>query len=1001
MKKRRIAILMVTVSLLAVSVVRAAELTVRKFKVEPDTAYELTFKAETGTPGARWFLRIYNRHGELPVNGCYEYEWQRIMPGKDSCRHLFTTMHDAHELSFGVIYSGAEPEISDVSLVKAAPANLLVNGDFSAGPGNYSGWSETYNTKLEKRDSGCVLHIANNGYALSDPVPVAGGGKYSLAKGSKRPTHIQVLDKNLHLEEVIVPDHRSPVMTMPEKAAYVRFFYKTWFDHLPAYRETDVKEAGLRQVDDTPRKLSEAPPFGSEIVLGANSDPREMRAALELQYWIGRISGKDIPVLAVPSAKNNEKIYLGRKWAEKYGDDLKYLEGSDGYAVRRSGNGVYVFGAEPRGTLFGVYALLERNSDIIWPRPNPEMAAVFSENPGLKFSETDFRSRPVFKVRKLQFAGGHDNASHLHQDWMGRNGVNTPFKFDRGFQYLLWRQGAMLAHGGFMISNFLGVKDKDQTIYPMVDGVRKANRWLQPCYTNPAVPEKIAAKAREMLEAVPGKKIESFNINIGDNWGVCACPECMKPIKLADGSTLSPRSSRSTVDPLFFSTRHFMMLNEVAARLEKEYPDLKIGTHAYIFTAEPPKVRIHPMIVPEFAAYPTCNTMYPIAEQRTPQSKIWPERFKAWMNGYDNLLGCFGYYYTDGFNLFADSAAADYRALADNKPYQVHTEGLMYDYDERPVNWDSDASEKWIIARLMWDPRQDPEKLRNIYIARTFQDAAPLMRKFYDLLRGSWEARKKENFFINCHTVGNVIFEKLFVDAGIEKKARELLKQASATAKNPVSRRIIGRMLLAFDAYADGLNRNNVPGVEESTAEWEDFASPHWLKALRMADFKVLPDWRPVRKETLSRYPTEVKLMHDGKNLYVRITAASEPHADIPAPKENVFPAGDRAEILFQVGTRTYYYAVGPGGESYAVADWGADRNWKSSREVKFISLPEGWGAMMKIPMAELKAGAGTDVSVKLGRTMFPGTDKFEYSTYNGRSIFNNHKLLRTPLIIQ
>lgn len=1001
MKQKLMALFVSILCLLSAASVSAGELVIGKFKVEPDTSYDLSFKAKCGEPGARWFLRIYNRNGELPTSGCYEYEWQRITKGKEEYRHLFTPLNGAGELSFGIVYDGAKPEISDVSLVRAATPKMLVNGDFSAGIDNYSGWSETYNSRLVKNDSGCLLHINNNGYAISDPIPVAGGGKYSFTKDSVRPALLLILDKNLHLEDAVAPDYRTNVVTMPESAAYVRFFYKTWHDHLPAHRERDVNEAGFQKADETPRKLAELPPFNGEIILAADNDPREMCAAQELQYWIGRISGKEIPVLAVPSSKPNVKIFLGRKFAGKYKDDLSLLEGSDGYAVRRSGNSIHIFGAEPRGVLFGAYAFLERNSDIIWPRPHPEMAAVFSENPDLKFTEADFISRPVFKIRTMQFSGGNEKAARLLQGWMGRNGINTPFRLGTGFDYLRWRQGAMISCGGGMVSSFLGDKDEDISIYPMIDGKRQPGRWRQPCYTNPSVPVKIADRAREMLESVPGKKVECLSINLGDNWGVCVCPECMKPISLADGGTLTPKSTQSTVDSLFFSTRHFMMLNQVAAILSKDYPYLKIGTHAYIFTAEPPKVKIHPAIVPEFAAYPTSNTMLPILEQSAPQSQMWPRRFRQWMKDYDNSLGCFGYYNADGFNMLANTAAADYRALADNKPYQVHTEGLDFDFNDSLVNWDADGSEKWIIARLMWDPRQDPEKLREIYITRTYREAAPAMRKFYDLLRNSWETQKKRDCFVNCHTPGKTMFEKFIVETGIERPARELLKQAVNDAKNPVSKKIVERMLLMFDACAGGLNRNILPSVDESTAEWDDFNSPHWLKALRIADFKVLPDWRPVKEENPSAHPSEVKFMHDGKNLYVRITASSAKYADIPAPKANVFPKNDRVEMLFRVGSRTYYYAVGPGGETYSVSDWGADRRWKSSWTVKFLSLAEGWGAMLKIPMSELSLDSPeADADIKLGRAVFPDTVKFEYSTNNGRSIFNSNKLLRTPLII-
>ncbi len=983
------------------TMVSAGETLVKKFAVEPDTAYRLSFKADSDSSDARWFLRIRSRSNELPVSGCYQYAWQKITPGEKTYNHLLSTTHEAHELSFGIKSPDDKVKISEVSLTKITPDKLLINWDFSAGPDNYSGWNETYNVKLVPSGSGNALHLNNNGYALSDPIPVAGGGKYEFSSGSSRPTNLLVLDKNLHLEQVINPDYKKPVMQLPENAAYVRFFYKTWFDHIPVYREITIKKAGLRKVDDTPRRLTEFPRFAGEIILGANSDPRELRAARELQYWIGRISGKDIPVLAEPSSTPRDKFFIGSRWAKKYKSDLQYLKDSDGYAVRRDGNQIYIFGAEPRGTLFGIYALLEKNSDIIWPRPNPEMNAVFTKQPDLKFTKTDFRSRPVFKVRMLQFSGGHEKQAHYHQDWTGRNGCNTPFKFDRGFKYLQWRQGALLGHGGFMISNFLGLKDKDLAIYPMIDGKRMVNRWRQPCYSNPAVPEKIAVKARQMLQCVPGKKIEYFNINIGDNWGVCSCSECMKPIKLADGSVLTPKSPKSTIDPLFFSTRHFMMLNKVAEALAKDYPDLKIDTHAYIFTAEPPKVKINSTIVPEFAAYPTSNEMYPIMEQNTVQSKIWSRRLKQWMRNYDNCLGCFGYYYPDGFNLIADTAAADYRALADNKPYQVHTEGMYFDYDERLTNWDADACEKWIIAKLMWDPHQDPEKLREVYISRTYESAAPEMRKFYALLRNAWELQKKRKLFINCHTPSSTMFEKFIVDSGIEKPARKLLVQASQKAKNPVSKRIIDRMLARFDFYAKSLNRNNLPLVEEAGAEWSDFASTHWEKALVFNKFKVLPDWRAVKKGTPAKHYTEAALMHDGKNIYIRITAGTRnPPANISLAM-NVFPKGDRVAIVFRSGNKYYYYAVGADGGAYAVENWGANHSWKSTWQIKHKILKDAWGVTLKIPMSELNLNPdNADVDIKLSRTVAAGTAAFENSTFNGRSIFNNKKLLRTPLII-
>src|SRR5690606_13972052 len=40
------------------------------------------------------------------------------------------------------------------------------------------------------------------------------------------------------------------------------------------------------------------------------------------------------------------------------------------------------------------------------------------------------------------------------------------------------------------------------------------------------------------LEAQRGRPLELMRITPGDNWGVCHCPECLKPITLPDGRVI-------------------------------------------------------------------------------------------------------------------------------------------------------------------------------------------------------------------------------------------------------------------------------------------------------------------------------------------------------------------------------------------------------------------------------------------------------------------------------
>ncbi len=493
---------------------KAGEVVVARLPVESATCYRLEFKAQDVNDQADWLLRAVDRRGEVPHAGCYEAEWQKIVSDKSDYTHAFRSPPGAETLEFAVRCDGQQPRVSDVKLHQIVPEGLLVNGDFSEGAGNYSGWSEHNNTTFEQIDGKTVLIVQHNGYALTDRLPVEGSTRYRFERGSTMPSYVLTYDSDMHM---LAPSryNRLSEFGTPETARYLRLLYQTRFDHIPSYRTTTINSVGLRRVEDeTPATaasaatpvasdvaIAEGQRFPGEIILSARCDAREEYAARELQHWIGQITGQRLPVLAKPSTSDNTKILLGADWATAYLDDLEFLAESEGYAIRRNGNNIHVFGSHPRGTLFGVYALLEKNTDIIWPRPHPEFVAVFSKQPSIHFSNTDVRSRPAFRTRQLQFSGNDPNPV-LSQQWIARNGGNSPIMLGKGFPWLQWRCGALIGAGGGYIWSFLGLEQEDETLYPLVAGNRMRNKWRQPCYTHPDVPRIMADTAREMLDSV-------------------------------------------------------------------------------------------------------------------------------------------------------------------------------------------------------------------------------------------------------------------------------------------------------------------------------------------------------------------------------------------------------------------------------------------------------------------------------------------------------------------
>lgn len=981
-------------------------------KVEPNTAYRLTFNAEGDVEGARWAVHLRNKDGNLPYDGALENGWQKLKNGQKSYTHLFYTPADAATFDLSVVPPAKNVKISDVRLEKEEPESgaLLLNGDLSVK--NQSGWSETYNTVITEEDGQPILHVQQNGYAFTDYLPVIAGQKYTIR--DKRLNGYGPVVRGydeLYYYTGTLPKIKHTQFVVPEGVSYVRLEYKTTHEHLENLRTTRIVSADI-QIDKSEDSASPEKTPGNvwsedwEIVLAANSDAREVLAARELQHWTKSITGKAPALLAEPSKAKTRKIFVGSSRANLFADDLKKLKGTDGFAIRTRDNNIYVFSDNPRGTLYGVYALLERNTDIIWPRPNPDFEAIFTKTPRIDFADADVLSIPVFKDRFISKAGTGN-----FREWQGRNGLNSPHTLHTGNSYFAWQRGAQLGYGGsYHTWLSRGGALSDEKVLPLVDGKRDKSRWRQPCYTYHGTAEGIAAGIRKALQALPGMEMEYLHTTISDNWSVCGDPGCLAPILLPNGQKLETTTTDSGKNPLFFSTRNFMMLNKVAENLKKDYPNIKINTHAYIFTAEPPAVPIDSAIIAEYAAYPTQNVRYPILDGQGQNlgnytKDMWKRRFEGWGKIKAGELGTFGYYYPDGFNAVADTAAADFRALANFKAVEAHTEGFPSTDGEKLTAWDADGIEKWVIAKLMWDPSQDPEALRKEYIRRVYHGAEKEMTEFYGLIRKAWH-EAPENVFINCHTSRSAVYQQIIVDQGIENNLSQLLSKAEKTASTPQSKKLVQRHIAYFGNLGATLGRIPVPHVPEAADEWRDLSSPHWEKASVVEDFMKVQSSQRYAKKTPADYPTTVRVMHDNKNLYVRFDGRDGNMARQVVPNKpagEVFPNGDRFELLLRSSPRQYYYfAMGPGGHYYSNPHGSTYSAFKEEWTTFLNKEADSWTGVFSIPLSPFGSeGLPEAIDARFGRVARLEGDEREESSSNGASLYNEHGSLWSELTIR
>lgn len=715
-----------------------------------------------------------------------------------------------------------------------------------------------------------------------------------------------------------------------------------------------------------------------EIVLPPSPSSAELFVANDFQHWVREITGATVPVVSEATSGKKTRIHLGSALASQWQDDLNRLQGSDGFSMRHKGNDVYVFGVLPRGSAYGMYHLLEVSTDIIWARPYATFGTLFSKTDTLKLNLTDTFSKPAFEMRGWNVAGiRKDRDTGI---WVWRNRGNYADQTRTDDLQMVSKLGGGHAFFGTMAPPLL--KDESgKTLferhpeYYSYDDARGGRYPGTLCLTNKDLPAESAKNVIVKIRAL-AQLPDFLELGMRDSWDMCKCEECQKPIKLADGSVVEMQSISAERDPVFHSTRYFTFMNEVAAEICKTYPNMRIMVLSYFYAAQPPRCDLHPSIIPLFCPVGGKNPRYALDDAG--QTPIWRERFNEWRARYGNRLAIYEYYFgvnepAVGFGMSRTTIAPDLQALHAGGGVGVYPE-LMPDIERkfrislRRV-WDANGMSAWVIARLFWNPNQDVTALRDTYLDRVYREAAPEMKKFYDLLEASWDSQ--------THGYKNrgEMFKAMIVDRGIEAACNDALASAEKLAVHPNTKIMLESLKREWVDYSESLSRNSVPllNADEAKLIASDFESPLWDQALVFEDFRRMRhwDWGAMRAAAAG---TQVSLVHDGVNLHVR-TIAQKPAegtlavmAKSSGTKEQ-WPSADHVELMLQTKVDSQLFAYDANGNQYDALN--LDRRWNSGWQLKSRRTEKGWESLMMIPLSALrydKDNAGEELTIVIIR---------------------------------
>ena len=505
------------------------------------------------------------------------------------------------------------------------------------------------------------------------------------------------------------------------------------------------------------------------IIRSEQASESESYAAEELRDFLAQVTGVRLPIATDAKPVPRKAIVIGE--TKFTADDpqtrtLLTKLGEDGFSLEAKGDRLLVFGSRVRGTLYGVYELLERFAGCRWYSswhsviPSKRRVSV----PG-DLKDTQI---PAFAMREpywYDMLGHRDFATRLRVNGYNGTGVTAPAKF--GGDSFRFGGGLGNCHTFNKLMPPDEFFDRHPEYFSFVNGRRLKER-SQLCLTNPDVLRIVTERVLERIRKDPGAKFYGVSQN---DWGnPCACERC----KAVDDEEESHAGTM------------IRFVNAVAEAVEKEFPNVLIETLAYQYTRKPPKkTKPRRNVVPCLCTI-ECDYARPLDESPYPGNAAFCRDIDGWK---DMARELYVWDYTTDFSNYALPFAnvltlqGNLRFFRDHGVREIFAQG---DYQGRHADFAELKS--WLLAKWMWNPDLPAEPLLQDFFSGYYGKGAPFVRQYFDelhRLQAEWSAATNRPLTIYLEpelpSLSDAFLEKA---AGLWDKAIAATKGDRATSYN-------------------------------------------------------------------------------------------------------------------------------------------------------------------------------------------------------------------------
>jgi hypothetical protein len=442
------------------------------------------------------------------------------------------------------------------------------------------------------------------------------------------------------------------------------------------------------------------------IVVAADAIESERHAADELAGFLRQITGAEFEIQASRAA-GQCNLVVGPDAAKMAEADFSADGlGCDGIVIRTVGNDLILAGGRPRGTLYAVYTFLEDHVGCRWWSSK---ASTIPVKPTLEVGRLNIRYVPPLEYRETFWYDAFDGG------WAVRN------KSNGHSERLDDKRGGKHSYAGFVHTFYSLIPpkkyfDDHPEWFSEING-KRTHEHAQLCLTNEEMRAELVKNLKERLRDNPDATIASVSQN--DWHGNCRCSKCAA-IEKEEGS------------PAGLALR---FVNAVAEDIEDEFPNVAISTLAYQYTRKPPKITKprHNVIVRLCSI--ECSFSKPLSDER---NKKFRDDIVGWSKICNRL---YIWDYTTNFRHYI-LPHPNLRVLGPNVKFFVdhNVKGLFEQGAYQSYGAEMAELRAWVLAKLLWDPRLDGQKLIDEFIAGYYGPAGPHIRQYLDITHDAVEA---------------------------------------------------------------------------------------------------------------------------------------------------------------------------------------------------------------------------------------------------------------------